>query len=113
MYKGRSLRGSLFLGIEAGLIAGAIIFNSQYDAALKDRNAVYPSAYNYANPDAAYNKYDDDAKSAKNLRNAFYIGAAVVHLYNIYDAYTVEPENLDISGYYDGGKVSMNLAWKF
>jgi len=113
MYKGKSVRGSIFLVAEAGLIVGALIFNSQYHAAIKDRDAVYPYSYNFANPDAAYNKYDDDAKSAKNLTNAFWIGVAVAHLYNIYDAYTVEPENLSTAFFYDGQKAGLNLAWKF
>jgi len=113
MYKGSAVRGTIFLAAEAGIIAGALVYNSKYTAAKKDRDAVYPNSYNYANPDAAYNKYDEDMNKYKNIANGFWIGAAVVHLFNIYDAYTLLPDGwkVEAMGGMDYGKVK--VSWNF
>jgi len=113
MYKGSAMRGSLFLAVEGGLIAGALVFNSKSTAAKKDRDAVYANSYNYNNPDAAYNKYDDDVNKNKNIATSFWIGAAVMYLYNVYDGYTLLPDGFKLEADSGSDYGKLQLCYEF
>ncbi|MDD4204845.1 MAG: hypothetical protein PHH55_02090 [Candidatus Delongbacteria bacterium] len=107
IYKGRSLRGSLFLGAEAGLIAGIFIADGNMSDAIDDRD----------DPEnlLVWDFYNDKVSKWKNIRTTYYIAAAVVHLYNIYDAYSVTPllKNLEASAVIGKDKLGLSLVYKF
>ncbi|MBN2857790.1 MAG: hypothetical protein JXN63_05250 [Candidatus Delongbacteria bacterium] len=107
IYKGRPLRGSIFLGAEAGLIAGIFIADRNMSDAIGDRDD--------PNNLLVWDFYNDKVSKWKNIRTTYYIAAALVHIYNIYDAYSVTPmlKGLETSAMIGEDRIGLNLVYRF
>lgn len=107
MYKGRSIRGSIFLAAEAGLIAGILISDRNMSDAISDRD----------DPEnlLVWDFYNDKVSKWKNYRTVYYLAAAAVHLYNIYDSYTVTPllNRIETAAVIGKDKIGLNIVYKF
>lgn len=107
IYKGRSLRGSIFLGAEAGLIAGIFIADRNMSDAIGDRD----DPQNLL----VWDFYNDKVSKWKNIRTTYYIAAALVHIYNVYDAYSVTPllRGFEPSAMIGKDRIGLNLVYRF
>ncbi len=107
MYKGRSVRGSVFLAAEVGLIAGIFISDRNMSDAIDDRD----------DPEnlLVWDFYNDKVSKWKNYRTVYYLATAAVHLYNVYDAYTVTPllNRIETAAIVTKDKVGISLIYKF
>jgi hypothetical protein len=107
IYKGRPVRGSLFLGAEALLITGILIADKNMSDAIDDRN-------DPANL-LVWDFYDDKVSKWKNIRTSYYVVLAAVHIYNIYDAYSVTPllKGLETAAVIENGRFGLNFTYSF
>lgn len=107
IYKGRPVRGSIFLGAEAGLIAGIFIADRNMSDAIDDRD----DPQNLL----VWDFYNDKVSKWKNIRTTYYIAAALVHIYNVYDAYSVTPmlKGFEPSAMIGEDRIGLNLVYRF
>jgi hypothetical protein len=107
IYKERPVRGSIFLGAEAVLIAGILIADKNMSDAIDDRG----------DPDnlLVWDFYDDKVSKWKNIRTSYYIVLAAVHIYNVYDAYSVTPllKGLETTAVIDNDRIGLNFSYRF
>jgi len=59
------------------------------------------------------NYYNDLADTWQTYKMGYFIAVGVIHLYNMYDAYTVMPENLEMNAYFNEDKVGLNITYNF
>lgn len=111
--KGRAV---LFPLLEVGAIAGAVIFNSQYNNSIQEYNDIrnsYSTAINQTEIDTYYyqmtSKYDD-IESAEKMRNIFIGAAAGIWLWNVLDAALFGPDTHQVSQNYQKNQTHFRIS---
>lgn len=96
-------RAFLFPVLEVGALAGAYIFNSQYNNSIQDYNALknsYSTSIDQTKIDTYYrqmtSKYDD-IESAEKMRNVFIGVAAGIWVWNVLDAALFGPDTHQVA----------------